>query len=498
MAVEDVEWQERYGDQSYKSRSILAIRVALFALFFSQVVVLPSIAVYLSTLHASASMLGYCLSATCIGELCANNLFSMWYDKRPAREVVVGALVLNVFASILYSVAPHRVFVLASRFLVGFASGVQAPLMTLVGVFTNRYNRAEILSTVRSTYILAFIVGAGLSTSVTFIHMHNPGLPLDTMQHKVPGYVSEGRAAAAREADSVSRATQQAIGDTQQAIREATAAAQRALSGDDDNVTSAEEHEEDVWDHPLQLWEGAGKGAQGAMSSWEQKFSVWQHHERQYIEKAARNESGLHASVLPASLSASLTLGIDCFVHSVKNAVLGSTRNTLTSPDATIVGSSAARARVQMQAAAVQKASAMEQQQKEQDKEQGLQTHASGPVFHFAPQSAQPANGGGVLDEGLGSSAMTSAAVAALIAKQGLTGGLAAMMADISKKERLAEQAIRQANRGHQGGGGAKKNDEMVRDMQALGEGFGGGRRQGEDTSGSAEGGYSGAGGGVG
>jgi len=63
MAVEDIEWQERYGDQSYKPRSLLAIRVALLSLFFSQMVVLPSLAVYLSSLHADTTMLGYCLGA---------------------------------------------------------------------------------------------------------------------------------------------------------------------------------------------------------------------------------------------------------------------------------------------------------------------------------------------------------------------------------------------------------------------------------------------------
>ena len=63
MAVEDIEWQERYGDQSYKPRSLFAIRVALLSLFFSQMVVLPSLAVYLSSLHADTTMLGYCLGA---------------------------------------------------------------------------------------------------------------------------------------------------------------------------------------------------------------------------------------------------------------------------------------------------------------------------------------------------------------------------------------------------------------------------------------------------
>jgi len=323
MAVEDVEWQERYGDQSYKSRSILAIRVALLAIFFSQVVVLPSMAVYLSTLHASTSMLGYCIAATCIGELCAQNLFSMWYDRRPAREVVVGALVLNAGASILYAVAPHRIVVLFSRFLVGFAGGVQAPLMTMVGAFTNRFNRSEVLGAVRATYILAFILGAGLSTSVTFVHMHNPGLPLDSMQHKVPSYVSEGRAAASSEVSSAERATQAAIG-------QATEAAKKVLSDGDLNAT---EQTAFSWDNALRLWEQSP--ASGAAVSWESAG-------------APTNETA-EAALVPASLAAGAQLLIKS-VQAAFSAFDGAHNGTRAdAASASALTSSAAKARVQMQ-----------------------------------------------------------------------------------------------------------------------------------------------------
>jgi hypothetical protein len=269
MALEDVEWQERYGDQSYKSGSLLAIRVALLALFFAQVVVLPSMAVYLSTLHASTSMLGYCLAATCIGEMCAHNLFSMWYDRRPAREVVVGSLVLNAFASILYAVAPHRIVILASRFLVGVAGGVQAPLMTMIGAFTNRYNRSEVLAAVRATYLLAFILGAGLSTSVTFVHMHNPGLPLDEMKHTVPSYVSAGQAAARGEINSAASATQAVIGEAEAAVDKAMSNGE-VLSDKSRNSTDRA-----TWSmsNVLRLW--APGPAQSLIQSVQAAFSAW-------------------------------------------------------------------------------------------------------------------------------------------------------------------------------------------------------------------------------
>jgi hypothetical protein len=469
MAVEDVEWQERYGDQSYKPRSLLALRVAFFALFFSQVVVLPSLAVFLSTLHAPTSMLGYCIAATCIGELCANNLFSMWYDGRPAREVVVGALLLNVLASILYSVAPHRIFVLASRFVVGLSCGVQAPLMTMLGALTNRYNRAEVLGGVRATYMLAFIIGAGLSTSVTFVHMHNPGLPLDAMQHSVPTYMSEGRAAAEGEVDSAKRATQKALG-------EAEFAASRAL-GDPGNVTiSIADRAALAWHHPFKLFSGAG-----GIGSWESRLSAWEADQDRDLLREVHNDT-VQASVLPAALVQDAQ-GLLSSMSNIFDAGNGAARATSAGAS---TGSLAARKSRQLSqaAAAARVAREMEHQRKEQERSNGLPTHSDGPVFHFAQK---PHAGGARAEEGLRDQG------GPLWAEEGgaggdgglLTRGLAAIVDDISKRERLAAEALRQAN----GGAGAESTVKgaeghgqpaLWTDVRALQRALGGAVEEGD------------------
>ena len=108
MAVEDVEWRERYGDQSYKARSLNAIRVAILALTFSHTVILPSLPAFLAALHSRPSMVGYCLSAHCLGELCSSHFMTSWYHRRPAREVVVVALLINAMGSVAYALSPHR------------------------------------------------------------------------------------------------------------------------------------------------------------------------------------------------------------------------------------------------------------------------------------------------------------------------------------------------------------------------------------------------------
>uniref|UniRef100_A0A7S0MJY6 Major facilitator superfamily (MFS) profile domain-containing protein n=1 Tax=Cryptomonas curvata TaxID=233186 RepID=A0A7S0MJY6_9CRYP len=188
MAVEDIEWRERYGDQSYKSRSLIAIRAAFLALTFSQTVILPSLPAFLSVLHSHPSMVGYCLCAQCLGELCTTHIFSRWYDRRSAREVVTVALMINAAGNLLYAAAPHRMAVLASRFIVGSAFGVREVLMTLIGGFTHQGNRAQVLSSMRSMHIVALVLGLGLAAVATFWHMPAPQ-PLGRLHYKIPSYV---------------------------------------------------------------------------------------------------------------------------------------------------------------------------------------------------------------------------------------------------------------------------------------------------------------------
>ena len=453
MAVEDVEWQERYGDQSYKAHSLRAIRVALLAIFFSQAVVLPSLAVYLSTLHASLNMLGYCLAATCLGELCANNFFSMCYDQRPAREVVVGALILNVIASLLYAAAPHRFFVLASRFVVGLSSGVQAPLMTMVGAFTNRYDRPEILGSMRSMYVLAFVLGAGVSTSVTFVHMYNPGLPLDAMQHSVPTYVSQGKAAVRREADAASKVAHRAID-------KAADAASRTIEGGDHNADLAARGAF-PWDAPFQLW--GVEAANNAAKEWEKDLLTWGRGTEQGL--AVPNQTAaslLHDISASFALPSRVPSAHPAFVGvaGVGSARPSSKRDAVSHVKAalSLAGRRPEPRPNQPEPAAARAAVSMEHVVRREEQKQGRSTQSRGTSLPSASWS-QARDGQGTTEAEVGglaakvSEAMmheidAASAVArqavGKVAAEGISGGIAAVLADVGKTERRAVEALRQ------------------------------------------------------
>ena len=166
------------------------VRMTAFALLFAQTVVLPSLSSYLSVFHADVRMLGFCIAATCFGEIFAAPLFNFWYDRRPTKEVILSALALNLVASLFYSMAQDKMAVLASRFLVGCASGVQGVLLTMAASLSSPHKRLETLTSVRAMYTVALVLGTGLAAVGTFVHMPAPG-PLGHIHHQLPKYFRE-------------------------------------------------------------------------------------------------------------------------------------------------------------------------------------------------------------------------------------------------------------------------------------------------------------------
>ena len=75
MALEEALNELRYVDARKKGLQLHAIRACAFALLFAQTVVLPSLSSYLAVFHADARMLGYCLAATCMGEVFTAPIF---------------------------------------------------------------------------------------------------------------------------------------------------------------------------------------------------------------------------------------------------------------------------------------------------------------------------------------------------------------------------------------------------------------------------------------
>ena len=206
MSSDTLSWDERFKDPRRKSLALNIIRMTAFALLFAQTVVLPSLSSYLSVFHADTKMLGYCLASTAFGEIFAAPIFNFWYDRRPTKEVILSALALNSVASLLYSMATDKLSVLAARFLVGCAGGVQGVLLTMAGGLAGPSNRLETLTSVRAMYTVALLLGTGLAAVGTFVHMPAPG-PLGHIHHQLPKYLNEMAGNASRHPISIGSST---------------------------------------------------------------------------------------------------------------------------------------------------------------------------------------------------------------------------------------------------------------------------------------------------
>jgi ceroid-lipofuscinosis MFS transporter 7 len=79
--------------------------------------------------NASVKFLGWVIAVFSFGQLVGSPLFGFWSDKRPAREPLIVALLVNVIFNVLYSYCgafPSGLagwIMLVSRAMVGFTTG---------------------------------------------------------------------------------------------------------------------------------------------------------------------------------------------------------------------------------------------------------------------------------------------------------------------------------------------------------------------------------------
>jgi predicted MFS family arabinose efflux permease len=84
-------------------------------------------------------------------------------------------LAINAASMVLYGVATNEYVILASRFLVGCANGIQWGLLEIASAPVEHRSRADVLISVRmGAYTLAFILGMGMAGAfeVYFTHTH--------------------------------------------------------------------------------------------------------------------------------------------------------------------------------------------------------------------------------------------------------------------------------------------------------------------------------------
>lgn len=176
-----------------------------FTMFLSAVtfsIVLSSIWPYLLEVdytHAHASFLGWVVAAYSFGQLVASPLFGFWADRRPAREPLFVALVINVVFSVLYcycGAIPAGIsgyILIVSRAMVGFGAAVAAIVRSYVSEATTEKERTGAMAGVSSSQALGFILGPALG--LAFVPLGSDGVVIDSIRfhfnmYTGPGYLS--------------------------------------------------------------------------------------------------------------------------------------------------------------------------------------------------------------------------------------------------------------------------------------------------------------------
>ena len=90
--------------------------------------VLLSLLVQVTSSHASTTLLGLVVAGYSVGQLISSPLLGYWSDRRPMREPIILALLLNTIANLAYCYAGAlpsggEYLVIAARVLVGACAG---------------------------------------------------------------------------------------------------------------------------------------------------------------------------------------------------------------------------------------------------------------------------------------------------------------------------------------------------------------------------------------
>lgn len=163
MAIEDVEWLDRFGDQSYKVRSKWAILFILASVSFSLAIVYPSLPQVLLAFNASMSSLGHAIALPFVMELISAPLYSLWYNSRSIKEPVITGLFLSAIGSIVYATATSGSQIILARCLVGLGCGFQLPLIVCSSSLMSKENMVRAYAHQLFMHLLGFLLASGVS-----------------------------------------------------------------------------------------------------------------------------------------------------------------------------------------------------------------------------------------------------------------------------------------------------------------------------------------------
>ncbi|XP_064404673.1 major facilitator superfamily domain-containing protein 8-like isoform X2 [Halichondria panicea] len=190
----------RWCEPRWRSIYIMYFTMFLSAVTFS--IVLSSIWPYLlqvDQVNATPFFLGWVIASYSFGQLVASPLFGFWADKRPTREPLLVAIVINVVFSLLYcycGAIPSGVsgyIIIVSRAMVGFGAAVAAIVRSYVSEATTEKERTGAMAGVSSAQALGFILGPALG--LAFVPLGSTGFVIEPIRfhfnvYTGPGYLS--------------------------------------------------------------------------------------------------------------------------------------------------------------------------------------------------------------------------------------------------------------------------------------------------------------------
>mmetsp|Transcript_30624 Transcript_30624/g.76849 ORF Transcript_30624/g.76849 Transcript_30624/m.76849 type:complete len:478 (-) Transcript_30624:147-1580(-) len=155
----------------------------------SRGLVLSSLWPYVKMLGGDKPFLGYVVGVFSIGRLLASLVFGYLSDRMTMRNVFLISLGVCAIGNLMYALAYYfdKEYLLLTRFVVGFGSGVVASARTHIAALTPPENRTKYLAWGAAAQFIGFAISPGIAIGLSYCNFSLLGLKVT--QETAPGYL---------------------------------------------------------------------------------------------------------------------------------------------------------------------------------------------------------------------------------------------------------------------------------------------------------------------
>lgn len=154
---------------------LLLLMINMFTLLLGVGIVIPILPAYLAYFEASGMVAGLLIAAFGLTQLLFSPIGGSWSDRFGRKPLIIGGMVLNAIAHLIFAMADHLSLLFISRLIGGIGLGLTIPSITAYVVdVTDREDRVKGMGWIGGAISLGIAIGPGIGGFLAGFSMRAP------------------------------------------------------------------------------------------------------------------------------------------------------------------------------------------------------------------------------------------------------------------------------------------------------------------------------------